>query len=342
MLALKELFSWHRTDASLYLNKEVVELTVILSDDRHIQDLNRQYLNEDRPTDVLSFPMDGGEDDVLPTMLLGDIVISVDTARRQAEEMGHSLRTECRILLVHALLHLFGYDHDKSDEDWERMAELEKETLTKLGWHGIGLISSTERFMTMDDDDSPPPVTTPKRADVRIRNGTNLAPSSKKSEASKTNNETDLSEDESVKLVALDLDGTLLTSHNLIKNEAKEAIEEAIHRGIRVVVATGKARPAAISVCQKFGLYGKQSLLSHQSPGIFLQGIIVHTVTGEPLSGPSLPSEIVRSAFDYATKNELSCVAFLGDENVTLKRTPELVDLHEKSVSFILPSIECS
>ncbi|WP_429726388.1 rRNA maturation RNase YbeY [Alicyclobacillus sendaiensis] len=115
------------------------EVSVVFVDDGAIHELNRTYRGVDRPTDVLSFPMNEGEsladpDDVDP--MLGDIVVSVDRAREQAEAYGHSLEREVAFLLVHGFLHLNGYDHE--DEAGEReMFGLQEEIL-----QGIGLARS--------------------------------------------------------------------------------------------------------------------------------------------------------------------------------------------------------
>jgi len=91
-------------------------LTLILTDDTEIQALKRAYWGEDTPTDVLSFPTYEPGDPFIPAHL-GDIVISLDTARRQAEEQGHSLKDEVKVLAAHALWHLLGHDH-RSEEEW--------------------------------------------------------------------------------------------------------------------------------------------------------------------------------------------------------------------------------
>lgn len=107
------------------------ELSVSLVSDEEIEALNREYLGKDEPTDVLSFPqMSPDEIEKLQPgrgsepELLGDIVISVQTARRQASDGGHSLRAELEALGAHGLLHLFGYGHSNS-EDAARMTEAE-------------------------------------------------------------------------------------------------------------------------------------------------------------------------------------------------------------------------
>lgn len=111
------------------------ELSFVLCSDAHIQALNRQWRGKDAPTDVLSFPQE--DEDVL-----GDLVISVPTAARQAQERGTPLQTELRVLMVHGLLHLLGYDHETSDEDLAEMAEAEGRVLRRLGWVGEGLIAA--------------------------------------------------------------------------------------------------------------------------------------------------------------------------------------------------------
>ena len=99
--------------------------------------LNNEWRGKDRPTDVLSFPLD---DDVM----LGDIVISVETAARQAAERGYGVRDEVRVLLVHGLLHLLGYDHELGDEDHAEHAAAEQKLMRALGWDGDGLVVAAE------------------------------------------------------------------------------------------------------------------------------------------------------------------------------------------------------
>lgn len=109
-----------------------VELSVLLCDDATIHPLNRDFRHKDRPTDVLAFAQreePGGQHDVL-----GDVVISLDTAARQAEERGHELGHEVRILLVHGICHLLGYDHERDDEA-DVMEAKERELLAALWGH---------------------------------------------------------------------------------------------------------------------------------------------------------------------------------------------------------------
>ena len=95
---------------------EHAELSVLLTDDRGIHRLNRQYRGKDRPTDVLAFELDGSGHAGDRAPCLGDVVISLDTAARQAKAKRLSLLHEVRLLLAHGLLHLLGYDHARPVE----------------------------------------------------------------------------------------------------------------------------------------------------------------------------------------------------------------------------------
>ena len=92
------------------------ELSLLLVNDVQIRQLNKRYRKINRPTDVLAFPMLEGDAFPPRSQLLGDVVISLETAKRQAKGVGHSLGQELRILLVHGILHLLGYDHEDSEE----------------------------------------------------------------------------------------------------------------------------------------------------------------------------------------------------------------------------------
>ena len=92
-----------------------VSLTFIDNDGIHA--LNKEYRNIDRPTDVLSFPQIDYELGEEAEGMLGDIVLSLERAKEQADEFGHSFERECAFLCVHSTLHLLGYDHELSDED---------------------------------------------------------------------------------------------------------------------------------------------------------------------------------------------------------------------------------
>lgn len=111
------------------------EVSLLFCDDETIHPLNRDWRGKDRPTDVLSFSQLEGEL-IGDSNLLGDVIISVPTAARQAEERGHSVEHEVRILLVHGLCHLLGYDHEEDDEA-EEMEALERKLLASLDSDGL-------------------------------------------------------------------------------------------------------------------------------------------------------------------------------------------------------------
>ena len=90
---------------------QACEVSVLLTNDNAIQSLNRQYRDIDAPTDVLAFAMREGDSEPLNPHLLGDLVISVPAAQRQADAHNHSLDVELANLTVHGVLHLLGYDH---------------------------------------------------------------------------------------------------------------------------------------------------------------------------------------------------------------------------------------
>ena len=117
--------------------KEPAEVSVTFVDDERIHSLNKEYRDVDSSTDVLSFPL--GENGVYDknndtgALLLGDIVISIPTAVRQAKTYGHSLQREIGFLTVHSMLHLLGYDHVNGGMEEVRMREKEERVLTELG-----------------------------------------------------------------------------------------------------------------------------------------------------------------------------------------------------------------
>lgn len=108
------------------------ELSVLFIGDYAMRSLNRRYRNKDKTTDVLSFSLREGKFKDIRPELLGDIVISVPAARRQARQAGHELRHEIDCLLVHGLVHLLGYDHGRSGADARLMAGKERLLLKKL------------------------------------------------------------------------------------------------------------------------------------------------------------------------------------------------------------------
>jgi len=97
------------------------ELSLLFTDDKRITELNRRYLKRHGPTNVLAFPMTDGPQAELQSPMLGDIVISLDAAERDAQAGGESLEKTVDRLLIHGLLHLLGYDHEKSEQEAQRM-----------------------------------------------------------------------------------------------------------------------------------------------------------------------------------------------------------------------------
>ncbi len=122
--------------AKLHDLDDMTEVDITIVDDEEIHQLNRDYRNVDRPTDVLSFALDEDDEDEPELLegqlhLLGDIIISAETATRQAEEFGHGLEREIVYLAVHGLLHLLGYDH-MVEEDKVIMRAKEEEALRAI------------------------------------------------------------------------------------------------------------------------------------------------------------------------------------------------------------------
>ena len=110
-----------------------VEVSCVLVDDERIHEINREYRHIDRSTDVISFAMEDNDQFYVEGMprTLGDIFISVDNAKKQAEEYGHSLRREMCFLFTHGILHLLGYDH-MTDEQEKEMFGLQDQILGAL------------------------------------------------------------------------------------------------------------------------------------------------------------------------------------------------------------------
>jgi probable rRNA maturation factor len=108
------------------------ELTVVLVDDREITRLNRQYFRRNRPTNVISFPMLEETPLSFRARVLGDVVISSETAEREAAEVGKKTEDEILFLLIHGILHLVGYDHEKAGADRVEMETKEQELFALL------------------------------------------------------------------------------------------------------------------------------------------------------------------------------------------------------------------
>ncbi len=103
------------------------ELSIVIVDDEEITRLNRQYFHRNRPTNVISFPMAAGEGAEIQPKLLGDVVISAETAQRHALEVQEKAENEIFFLMIHGILHLAGYDHVGSARERRKMEEKERE-----------------------------------------------------------------------------------------------------------------------------------------------------------------------------------------------------------------------
>ena len=108
------------------------ELSIVIVDDPQISELNQEYLNRSGPTNVIAFPMRKGEYAHITPSLLGDVVISVETARTEGEVSGIGWEVRFFQLLVHGILHLFGYDHEKTARESLQMEEKSKELLALI------------------------------------------------------------------------------------------------------------------------------------------------------------------------------------------------------------------
>lgn len=117
------------------------EISVVITDNENIRSMNHEFRAKDCATDVLSFPMlefdqNGNpiydDDDMCDSLLLGDIVISLERAKAQSEEYGHSLEREIGFLCAHSMLHLLGYDHEDDEESRLIMRKKEEKALEKL------------------------------------------------------------------------------------------------------------------------------------------------------------------------------------------------------------------
>lgn len=107
------------------------ELSVLFTNDEEMAQLNRRYLGRKGPTNVLAFPMAGGPTPEIESVILGDVVISVDTAFQEAEQFGETREHVIDRLLIHGVLHLLDYDHEESGAEDRRMRK-EEERLMAL------------------------------------------------------------------------------------------------------------------------------------------------------------------------------------------------------------------
>nr|CAB3478241.1 unnamed protein product [Digitaria exilis] len=244
-----------------------VEISVLLCNDNFIQDLSKEWRGEDCTTDMLSISQYIPDLDV-PILMLGDVVISVETAARQAEEKGVTLLDEVRVLVVRGILHLLGFHHETSDEAAMEMEKEEQLILKSLRWKGKGLAKGAQ---------------------------------------------------DSSKLQTDSLDGTLLNSKSQITARNAEALREARSRGVNIIIATGKARPAVIDALSVADLSGKTGIVSESSPGVFLQALL------------------------YSLENKIPLVAFSQDHCYSMFDHPLVDSLHyiyHEPKAKIVPSID--
>lgn len=108
------------------------ELSILLVNDQQIREMNRKYLGRDRPTNVLSFSMKEGDYSSLHPHLLGDLVISIETAKRESRAWGLNPMEMIILLMIHGILHLVGYEHESSRREARKMAAKQKELFQRV------------------------------------------------------------------------------------------------------------------------------------------------------------------------------------------------------------------
>ena len=227
---------------------------------------------------------------------------------------------ECRVLLAHGVLHLLGFDHEEDAEEAREMAAAERAVLQACFGAGEGLIALAGG----------------EAGGQAVAAGTRTT---KKRSSSRE-----------IKLVCLDMDGTLLDSTSSVLESSVEALTLAMERGVRVMLATGKARPAAMAAIDTVARLKGSGLVGLASPGIFLQGLQVYGRGGAALQSGCLDMDVARRVLEFAREHGVAVTCFLGDECVAPRITPELEELHyryyepypeERSIDEILagPSI---
>ncbi|KAG8055494.1 hypothetical protein GUJ93_ZPchr0001g30233 [Zizania palustris] len=281
-----------------------VEVSVLLCNDNSIRNLNKEWRGEDSVTEMLSVSQyipDPG----VPILMLGDIVISAETAARQAEEQGHTLLDEVRILVVRGLLCLLGFDHQTSDDSALEMEKEEQLVLKSLRWKEKSLAKNVVDSSKLHTD----------ALDGQVTSGLKRAGSLRFYRPK-------------FKYIFCDMDGTLLNSKSQVTSRNAEALREARSRGVNIVIATGKARPAVIDALSIVGLSGRTGIVSESSPGIFLQGLLVYGLQGREIYKRSLDQEVCREAFLYSLEHKVPLVAFSRDRCFSMYDDPLVDSLH--------------
>ncbi|XP_066321548.1 endoribonuclease YBEY, chloroplastic-like isoform X2 [Miscanthus floridulus] len=290
-----------------------IEVSLLLCDGDFIRKLNKEWRDEDHATDVLSMSQHIPELDI-PILQLGDIVISVETARRQAEERGHTLLDEIRILMVHGLLHLLGFDHELSKVAEEEMEKEEEHMLNTLEWRGKGLIKSAYDIATgmehlqnsVEADSNIEKVIIQKKHQPKLSH------------------------------IVCDIDGGL-------HEESIGSLREAIASGVNIIMVTEKSRASTIRTFKLLDFHEKGDFISETSPGVFLQGSLVYGRDGEEVYRSELDLDICKEAFLYSFKHKIPLVAYCEEQCLTLFRHP-FVDLlhtvHNENKVKVMHSIE--
>ncbi|KAA8521870.1 hypothetical protein F0562_012816 [Nyssa sinensis] len=140
-----------------------------------------------------------------------------------------------------------------------------------------------------------------------------------------------------------DMDGTLLNSNSQITSTTAKALREASSRGVKVVIATGKTRPAVISALKMADLSGKDAIISEFSPGVFLQGLLVYGRQGREIFRRNLDPNVCREAFLYSLEHKIPLIAFSEDRCLTLFDHPLVDSLHtvyHEPKAEVIPSVE--
>jgi probable rRNA maturation factor len=127
------------------------ELSVVLVDDEEITRLNRQYFHRNRPTNVISFPMGAGVPAAIHPRILGDVVISAETARRQAAAVDGGAEEEILFLLIHGILHLVGHDHEGSPAERQKMEAKERELFSLVMGSSVGATGGSPLHLSKAD-----------------------------------------------------------------------------------------------------------------------------------------------------------------------------------------------
>lgn len=139
------------------------------------------------------------------------------------------------------------------------------------------------------------------------------------------------------------MDGTLLNSKSQISSTTADALREATSRGVKVVIATGKTRPAVITLFKSVGLAGKDGIVSEVSPGVFVQGLLVYGTQGREISRRNLDPVVCREACLYSLEHKVPLAAFSENRILTLFHHPLVDSLHtiyNEPKAEIIPSVE--